>query len=109
MNPTTKFLRSQAARLTAIGLVLVLFMFTQLPALSSSERAAMASRFAFTRTALPELQGYTQRAVRDVNPSLQRISAWISSVGASVALNDLDGDGLPNDVCYVDVRIDRVV
>jgi hypothetical protein len=26
-----------------------------------------------------------------------------------VALNDLDGDGLPNDVCYVDVRTDEVI
>jgi hypothetical protein len=109
MNPTLKFLRSQSPRLLAIAVVLVLFGFTQLPALSSSERAAMASRFGFTRSALPELQGYTQRSVREVNPSLQRISAWISSVGAGVALNDLDGDGLANDVCSVDVRIDKVV
>ena len=72
-------------------------------------KPAVQSHFRFARTALPELKGYTQRSVRAVSPSLQRISAWISSVGASVALNDLDGDGLPNDVCYVDPRIDKVV
>jgi enediyne biosynthesis protein E4 len=26
-----------------------------------------------------------------------------------VALNDLDGDGLPNDICYLDVRTDQVI
>ena len=26
-----------------------------------------------------------------------------------MALNDLDGDGLPNDACYVDTRIDKVI
>jgi hypothetical protein len=40
---------------------------------------------------------------------MERISAWISSVGASVALNDLDGDGLPNDICYIDPRVDQVI
>ena len=30
-------------------------------------------------------------------------------MGAAVALNDLDGDGLPNDVVFVDTRTDRVV
>ena len=30
-------------------------------------------------------------------------------MGAAVALNDLDGDGLPNDACYVDTRIDKVI
>ena len=30
-------------------------------------------------------------------------------MGASVAMNDLDGDGLPNDVCYVDTRTDQLI
>jgi hypothetical protein len=69
----------------------------------------LAARFNFAGSTLPVLENYAQKSVRAVSPSLQRISAWISSVGAAVALNDLDGDGLPNDVCYVDVRIDQVV
>jgi hypothetical protein len=40
---------------------------------------------------------------------LDDFSAWISAVGASVALNDLDKDGLANDVCYVDPRIDQAI
>lgn len=48
------------------------------------------------------------RQVRRVHPSLERISSWISSVGAAVALGDFDGDGLPNDACHVDPRTDSV-
>src|SRR5438876_8948469 len=109
MNRAMRLLRPHATRLVALALILTAYGFTQSPGPSGSERATLASQFRFTRTPLPELKGYTQRSVRAVSPSLQRISAWISSVGASVALNDLDGDGLPNDVCYVDVRIDKVV
>lgn len=47
--------------------------------------------------------------VRNVNPSVHHIRSWISSVGAAVAVEDLDGDGLPNDACWVDPRINRIV
>jgi len=40
---------------------------------------------------------------------LDRVSGWVSVVGAAVALNDLDGNGLPDDVCYVDPRTDQVI
>jgi hypothetical protein len=43
-----------------------------------------------------------------VHPSLERISAWVSSLGAAATLADLDGDGLPNDLVLVDPRTDRV-
>lgn len=109
MSSIAKLLRRHAARLVATILIFTLYGFVQLPALSHTEQAELATRFSFTSTALPELKGYQQTFVRAVSPSLQRISAWISSVGASVALNDLDSDGLPNDLCYVDVRIDQVI
>lgn len=53
--------------------------------------------------------GYPQQTVRKVNQKYQDINAWISSVGSGVAMNDLDGDGLPNDLCITDPRIDQVV
>ncbi|MFM7470891.1 MAG: FG-GAP-like repeat-containing protein, partial [Nodosilinea sp.] len=40
---------------------------------------------------------------------MERHSAWTSSVGASVALNDLDRDGLSNDICYVDTRTNQII
>lgn len=104
-----KALRHHTARLVALALIVICYGLTRLPELSDSERATIAARFRFTCLLLPELPGGDSRSVRAVHPSLHRISAWISSVGASVALNDLDGDGLSNDVCYVDTRTDRVI
>ena len=102
-------LRNHATRLVAIVIIVVAYGLTRLPQLSSAERAELVGRFDFTRIALPEVAGETYRSVRAVHPSLAHISGWISSVGASVALNDLDGDGLSNDVCYVDTRTDQVI
>jgi enediyne biosynthesis protein E4 len=79
------------------------------PGFEAADRDQLASRFRFSHATLPGLPGDTSRTVRDVHPSLEHIAAWISSVGASVALHDLDGDGLPNDVCYVETRTDRVI
>jgi hypothetical protein len=101
--------RRQAAKLTAIILVLVVYGFARVPKASESELAKLAEGFNFRSSPLPTLSGETQRTIREVNPSLRRIAGWVSSVGAAVALNDLDGDGLPNDACYVDTRIDKVI
>lgn len=69
----------------------------------------MAARFRFTKLPLAEAVGHPHyKSVRHVHPSLDRISAWISSVGAAATLADLDGDGLPNDVIHVDPRSDLV-
>ena len=109
MRNWKRLLKLNAKRFVAIVAIASLFALAQLPSLSAKEREAIASRFDFTPLPLPELAGGKLRRERSVNPSLERHSGWISAVGASVALNDLDGDGLPNDVCYVDVRTDRTI
>ena len=101
--------RRQAAKLTAIILVFVVYAFARTPVPSTSELVKLAEAFHFRASPLPVLSGEAQRTIRDVNPSLRRVAGWVSSVGAAVALNDLDGDGLPNDVCYVDTRTDKIV
>jgi len=101
--------RRQAAKLTAIILILVVYAFARVPEPSESELAQLAKGFRFHASPLPTMSGETPKTIRDVNPSLRRIAGWVSSVGAAVALNDLDGDGLPNDACYVDTRIDKVI
>src|SRR5262249_7810258 len=100
------FLRRHLARVVAAVLICALYGFPRLPILPEAKRAALAARFHFTHSPLPEVMGPIPRTVRAVHPSLEHIAAWISSVGAAVALHDLDGDGLPNDVCYVDTRTD---
>ena len=101
--------RRQAAKLTAIVLVFVVYGFARIPKMPESELVKLAEGFHFSTAPLPTISGPTPKMIRDVNPSLRRVAGWISSVGAAVALNDLDGDGLPNDVCYVDTRIDKVI
>lgn len=101
--------RRQAAKLMAIVLVVAVYGFARIPKASESELAKLAEGFRFQTAALPTINGLPQRNIREVNPSLRRIAGWISVVGAAVALNDLDGDGLPNDACYVDTRIDKVI
>ncbi len=105
----TNVFQRYARHFVVIGIVSGLYWSARLPEIPEAEKSLLASRFAFTRAPLPEVPGPAPRSVRQVHPSLQRISAWISSVGAAVALNDLDGDGLPDDVCYVDTRTDQVI
>src|SRR5689334_25243740 len=90
-------------------LALVTYFFARQPALAPDETAALAARFHFQRVPLPELpQHPPYKSVRAVHPSLERISAWVSSLGAAATLADLDGDGLPNDIISVDPRTDLV-
>ncbi len=96
----------RAAILLALGL---LYVAARLPAIPQSERDDLARRFAFSPAELPEIPGPPIRTVRPVQPSLSHIAAWISAVGAGVALADIDGDGLPNDACYVDTRTNQVI
>jgi len=106
-------LKSRLKELSAVLILTGLYFATQLPDVSARERNTLTSHFQFQRSVLPQVPGYSQRypqkTIRSVNPHLARISAWISSVGASVAMNDFDGDGLPNDLCYVDTRTDQVI
>ena len=106
----SSFLRRNGTRLLAVALILGLFGFARLPTLPDAERQALAGRFAFARAPLATPAGLRlDRVVRAVHPGLKDIASWISSVGAGVALNDIDGDGMPNDLCSVDTRIDKVL
>jgi len=102
------WLRRNLPRAAACLLVVFLFFQARVPEISAHERAQMASHFHFVRHALEVDSNAHAKTVRAVHPSLKRISAWISSVGAAVAAGDLDGDGLANDICLVDPRTDQV-
>jgi enediyne biosynthesis protein E4 len=96
--------------LVALGLMAGVFTAARTPAISAADRAGVAARVKFTELPIAFPAGYRpDHTVRQVNPAYQHIQAWISSVGAGVAMNDLDGDGLPNDLCLVDPRSDQVV
>jgi len=93
----------------ALVLVGTLYLLSQLPSLPSTEAEAIAARFRFEKLPFPEPAGFPHKTVRQVHPSLAHLSGYLSAIGASAALGDIDGDGLPNDLCYVDPRIDQVV
>jgi enediyne biosynthesis protein E4 len=95
--------------LAAAILVAACYGIAKLPALTTPDTTSLAARFSFRKLPLPEVPNHpAYKSVRNVHPSLERISAWVSSLGAAATLADLDGDGLPNDLIYVDPRTDLV-
>src|SRR5437763_15132028 len=108
MNSMTNWLRRNIPKIVAAVIVVFLFFQARVPNIAAGERALLASRFHFSRYTLPASGDVNARTVRPVHPSLKRISAWISSVGAAIAAGDHDGDGLSNDTCLVDPRTDLV-
>ncbi|MFL6196664.1 MAG: CRTAC1 family protein [Thermoanaerobaculia bacterium] len=109
MEQEPGFFGRYGTRLVAVALIAGLYGFARQPTLPEGERQALASRFAFTRAPLAAPPGDLTRVVREVHPDYRDIASWISTVGAAVALNDLDGDGLPNDLCSVDTRVDQAL
>jgi len=105
-----KIIRRYAATIAAVLLLLPAFLLARPSIAPEAEIAKLASRFQFKKVPLPSIPGVKtkEKAVRDVHPSLKRISAWISTLGAAITAADLDGDGLPNDFIHVDPRTDLV-
>ena len=103
------FIHNKLTLIIALCIITTLYFLTRQPDISQAEREYLASQFKFEQIPLPDEKVPLDRNVRNVAPSLQNISGWVSSTGASVALNDLDGDGLPNDFCKVDPRTDHVL
>ncbi len=102
-------IRRSAASLAGLAVVSIVFGLAQYPRLVPAERTRSSAHFHFAKRPLQEANDHpVYKNVREVHPSLQRISSWISSLGAGAALADLDGDGLPNDLVWVDPRTDWV-
>lgn len=102
-------LRRQVPTLAAVTLVAAAFVVARPATPSAAETDSLARGYAFAPSSIALPGGYTQRTVRKVNQDYAHIDAWISSVGAGIAMNDLDGDGLANDICLTDTRTDQVI
>jgi hypothetical protein len=91
----------------AVVIAVAVGLAIRLPTAGAAAQRSLADRFAFDVT---DLNGdpAKPRSERVVEPALEHLRSWISSVGAGTALADLDGDGLPNDACLVDPRDDSV-
>jgi hypothetical protein len=104
-----EFLRQHAAKFGTGALVALFYVLSLPESLPADQIATLASRFRFETTTLaPADNGKAFRQIRMVHPALARIDAWISSVGAAVAMADIAGSGHPADICLVDPRNDSV-
>ncbi len=109
MTAVLRLLRRQLTGVIALVVVVGFYFAVTLPQSSADTRHDMASSYAFAEHSLALPASDKQQSIRQVNQAYKHIDAWMSSVGAAVAMNDLDGDGLPNDLCLVDPRTDQVI
>jgi hypothetical protein len=73
---------------------------------------SVATQYKFKELPIAMPAGYENQqmnTIRPVNRAYQKIAAWISSVGASIAINDLVGHGRADGMCIVDTRTNAVV
>jgi enediyne biosynthesis protein E4 len=103
----SSLLRRAAPAGVVLLLCVVFGFFTARPQPSDATVRALAAGFGFTTVSLNSAPPGA-RYERTVQPALEHIRAWISAVGASVALTDLRDLGRPADACLVDPRDDSV-
>jgi len=98
-----------APRLATTAIAASLFAIANHRVVSTEDGTAASELPRFVASYLePADNGRPMRGIRDVHPDLKHIDAWISSVGAGVALADIAGSGHPADICLVDPRNDSV-
>ncbi|WP_328608889.1 VCBS repeat-containing protein [Amycolatopsis sp. NBC_00345] len=100
-------LRRAVPIVVALALCVVAGVFTVRPGLSAADSATLARGFSFHKIALNSAPPEARRE-REVEPALKNLQAWISAVGAAVALADVRGLGRSADACLVDPRDDSV-
>ncbi|WP_019811722.1 CRTAC1 family protein [Saccharomonospora halophila] len=108
MTAVGRLLYRNLPGILALVLVATTFTAAQRPG-PSAAADELADEYAFTPMSIAMPEGAQQQSIREVNQAYGHIDAWISSVGAGIAMNDLDGDGLDNDLCITDPRTDQVV
>ncbi len=103
-------LKRNAKRLTATAILasaVLVFHLANIPAVADLSQFQFP--YSFSRHPLPEVAGPEQRSFRPMHPEFEHITAFMSTLGAGAALADISGDGLPNDICYVDTRTDQII
>ncbi|WP_329427673.1 CRTAC1 family protein [Streptosporangium sp. NBC_01495] len=109
MTTVAAWLRRQTAGVVALVLVITMFVVSRPTFASEANRTELARSYGFTPMSIALPGGSPQQTVRKVNRAFKHIDAWISSVGAAIAMNDLDGNGRDDDLVVVDPRTDQVI
>jgi enediyne biosynthesis protein E4 len=103
-------LRRLIPAIAAVVVAVALFAAAQIPQVSAAETNQIASQYKFTQMPIAMPPGYhPTMTTRQVNPAYQHLQAWISSVGAGIALADVTGHGRDDGMCIVDPRTNDVV
>jgi enediyne biosynthesis protein E4 len=108
----TRGLRRFAAGIVSLVAIAAIFVMARdsIAAPSSTLLAKVASAYKFRQLPIAMPPGYRPLAtIRPVNPAYYHLRSWISSVGASVALNDVTGHGRDDGMCIVDTRTNDVI
>jgi hypothetical protein len=104
-----QYLRPYAARSATALICAALYALASHQVIAVDDQRPAAELPSFVASYIePADNGQPMRTIRDVHPDLKRIDAWISSVGAGVALADIAGSGRPADICLVDPRNNSV-
>jgi hypothetical protein len=110
--PTIEITRPKyrTAPVTAVVLVVAaaLAALARMPGTPAGEVEKLASRFHFQVQQLPLIPADAD-VVYPVNQTAKHMQFYYYQVGESAALGDLDGDGLPNDLCQTDVRAKKAM
>ena len=73
---------------------------------------SVATQYKFKEMPIAMPAGYENQKmnnIRPVNRAYKKIQSWISSVGASIAINDIVGHGRADGMCIVDTRTNSVI
>jgi hypothetical protein len=111
MALTPARLRKLIPGVVAILVLATIFVIGQ-SQVATAAPASVATSYKFQQLPIALPPGYNQQqmnTVRPVNPAYQHIETWISSVGASIAINDLTGHGRSDGMCIVDTRTNDVI
>jgi len=87
----------------------VLGGLSRLPGVSPGEARSLATHFRFAWQKLPPVPIPEGGVVFPVNKTAAHMQFYFYQVGESAALGDLDGDGLPNDLCLTDVHTKSMI
>lgn len=103
--------RKSVPTVSALALLTGLVSIAHVSA-ANPDPAPVALAYGFERMEIAMPPGYEdvpKQSVRVVNPAYHHIRSWISSVGASVAINDVRASGRQTGMCLVDTRTDLVI
>lgn len=95
-------------KIFSILIILIIYGFVKPSLLDGEEKKDLSDQFSFIRSKLFVPTG-TPIFVRNVHPQYEKISTWISSVGASSAFFDYNNDGLFDDLAHIDPRFNKLI